>query len=490
MMLKNKVKSILNTDLLRLYLGSFAIIVLSYSILRGAFLYWNWGQFKGMPISDIAYAFFVGLRFDLSAIAILYIPAFLLTLFIGFWLRAEVWKKFFYIIVLLTQIPFWILNFIDIEFFNFVGRRVTVSGLFIFSEAEGKMMSFFQTYLIWILIIFFIIFLFCYLLYKLISSQRLIKESKIAYLITMFVILIPLVISARGGLQKKPIDFVYASVFNSPVLNNLILNSTFSILKSFDKDKISPVQFYAKDADYFPLLNGYMPKNSELDGKRPNKKQNVVIFILESFALEFMGYPNHQKGYTPFLDQIAQKGLFFKNSYANGRRSIEGIASIIAGIPALMSEPFISSEFASNYFLGIGTLLEPLGYATSFFHGGHNGTMYFDKFINSAGIPNYYGANEYPPISEDDDKVWGIFDEPFLKFFGKTISNSHKPFLTALFTLSSHHPYTIPEQYKGKFAKGPLEILESLQYTDHALKVFFETYQNEDWFKDTLFIFT
>lgn len=489
-MSNNRLKNLLNLELLKLYSGAFLVIMFSYSVMRGSFLYWNWNQFKNMNFLDIAYAFFIGLRFDLSAISLLFMPIFLITLFIGIWLKAEFWKKLFLTSLLVIQLPFWILNYIDIEFFNFIGRRVTLSGLFIFSEAKGKVSSFFSTYLFWILIIFTMIAFFIYLLIKFIRTQKYENNSKVSYIITNFILLIPLVVFARGGVQKKPIDFVYASVFNSPVLNNLVLNSTFSIIKSVDKDKISPVQFYATEEEYFPLLNGYAIKKSLLDGKRPTKKQNVVIFLLESFALEFMGTPNKQKGYTPFLDKISQQGLFFRNAFANGRRSIEGVSSVIAGIPAMMSEPFISSEFSSNYFLGAGAILEPLGYETSFYHGGNNGTMYFDKFISSAGIPKYFGANEYPNIAADNDKVWGIFDEPFLKFFGKNLSTGKKPFFTALFTLSSHHPYTIPESLKGKFVKGPLEILESIQYTDYALQVFFETYKDEEWFKDTLFIFT
>lgn len=486
-------KKILNWQLLRVYFWALIILMFSYSVLRACFLYWNWNQFRNMNFIDITYAFFIGLRFDLCAVGLLFLPAFLLTFLVGIWLESRTWKKIFLFSVLLIQIPFWILNYIDIEFFNFIGRRVTLAGLFIFTEAKGKMTSFFSTYGFWIFIICLMILGFIYLLMrfiKVIKFENDPKNSKLSYALTHFLFLIPLIVFARGGIQLKPIDFVFASVFTSPVLNNLVLNSTFSIIKSADKDKISPVQFYAKEEEYFSFLNGYKEKKSLLEGHRPLERQNVVIFILESFAFEFMGDVNNQKGYTPFLDDIAKKGLLFKNAFANGRRSIEGISSIMAGIPAMMSEPFISSEFSSNYFLGAGSLLEPLGYETSFFHGGHNGTMYFDKFINSAGIPKYFGASEYPGISDDNDKVWGIFDEPFLKFFGEKLGAGKKPFFSALFTLSSHHPYTVPEALKGRFIKGPLEILESIQYTDYALKIFFETYKNQKWFKNTLFIFT
>lgn len=84
------------------------------------------------------------------------------------------------------------------------------------------------------------------------------------------------------------------------------------------------------------------------------EKPNVVILILESFALEYMGTSvNASPGFTPFLDELSKRSLFFRHAFANGRRSIEGIAAIYAGIPSLMEEPFISSQFSANHFVGL-----------------------------------------------------------------------------------------------------------------------------------------
>jgi hypothetical protein len=74
--------------------------------------------------------------------------------------------------------------------------------------------------------------------------------------------------------------------------------------------------------------------------------------------------------YTPFLDSLAQKSLAF-SGIANGRRSIEGIPAILAGIPNLMDEPVLASDYASHSWKGIGQFL-PAEYTKSFFHGGKN----------------------------------------------------------------------------------------------------------------------
>ena len=49
-----------------------------------------------------------------------------------------------------------------------------------------------------------------------------------------------------------------------------------------------------------------------------------------------------------------------------------------------------------------------------------------------------------------------------------------EPFFSTIFSLSSHHPYTIPKEYNGKFSQGEIPIHESVSYSDYALKQFFE----------------
>jgi len=154
-----------------------------------------------------------------------------------------------------------------------------------------------------------------------------------------------------------------------------------------------------------------------------------------------------------------------------------------------MTEDFITSQYASGKFNSLASLLKTEGYNTSFFHGGKNGTMGFDAFCRSAGFDSYYGKNEYPNQA-DFDGHWGIWDEPYLQYIANTLNTTPQPFMSAVFTLSSHHPYKVPDKYKNKFRKGPLEIQEPIMYTDYALKKFFEKASTMPWFENTIFVIT
>jgi phosphoglycerol transferase MdoB-like AlkP superfamily enzyme len=475
----------------------FALVLLTvffYAIARAEFLIWNWSLFYTKSYLDLGLAFLVGLRFDASSAMTLASPLLLVALVP--WPRKwqKIWKNFTWIVFCILQIPFFIVNLVDTEFINFVGRRFSYDGLFIVSEVPGKFLNFLTSYWLLFLINTILVILFIVaarvLLNRLDSPKEFWAGSKKMYLAHGFIGFVGIalaIIFIRGGLQKKPLSFIHANVFSAPMLNNLSLNSTFTLIKSAGTAEMKRERYFNDKSEFVPFLNGsYI--GSVLEGRRPKAPQNVVIIILESFGLEYFG-TYQGKSYTPFLDSLSDRSLVFKNAYANGRRSIEGVAAVMAGIPALMSEPFISSQFTSNYFLGLGTLLSPARFSTSFFHGGHNGTMFFDSFMKSAGIEKYYGATEYNN-PQDDDGVWGIWDEPFLQWMLGKVDEEPQPFLTSVFTLSSHQPFKVPAQYSEKFPEGSVDILKTIAYTDYSLQKFFEAAAKKSWYKNTLFIIT
>ena len=114
--------------------------------------------------------------------------------------------------------------------------------------------------------------------------------------------------------------------------------------------------------------------------------------------------------------------------------------------------------------------------------------MGFLGFSNILGFKHYFGKTEYNNDA-DWDGIWAIWDEPFLQYFAKN-TGKQQPFLATVFTASSHHPYNIPDQYKGKFKKGFVEMHEPIQYTDYALKKYFETAKKQPWFENTIFVIT
>ncbi len=154
-----------------------------------------------------------------------------------------------------------------------------------------------------------------------------------------------------------------------------------------------------------------------------------------------------------------------------------------------MDDPISTSVYSTDILTALPGVLKREGYSTAFYHGGTNGTMSFDIFCANAGFEKYYGRTEYGN-EKDYDGNWGIWDGPFLQYFVKGLSVMKQPFMASVFTVTSHEPYNLPDQYTDSLPEGPLPICKCIGYTDRALKNFFAVASRQPWFNNTLFIIT
>lgn len=272
----------------------------------------------------------------------------------------------------------------------------------------------------------------------------------------------------------------------------LVKNSTYNVLRTFFNMEVT--DFPQKEV--MPMNNDYADDNDNLvaDSLNTPVQKNVVILVIESYSQEYMGCYNDGiiPSFTPFLDSLAQHAEVYQGR-ANGKKSIEGLPAVLASTPNLSYIPYImdSSHLASID--AIPELLKKVGYNTAFFHGSYRGVMGFESFCKHCGFDNYFADDDFYRAGgkkEDHDGTWGIYDEPYLQFMSKQLSVIPQPFFASVFTLSSHHPYSIPKQYKGHFPKGEHKLLECVAYTDNALRKFFDSAKQTRWYNNTIFIIT
>jgi len=291
------------------------------------------------------------------------------------------------------------------------------------------------------------------------------------------------ILSVRGGFQLIPIGIIDAGNFVKPPYIPLVLNTPFCIIKSGELYTLDEKK-YMSEEEANALVN---PIKKYAYPDADFKKLNVVVIIVESLSKEYTKL-GKRKSYTPFLDSLMDKSFVYTNAFSNGKRSIEGIPAIVASIPSFQSD-YISTVYSNDKIMSLASVLKTKGYTSSFFHGGTNGTMNFNGFCATAGYDKYFGRNEYNN-EKDYDGNWGIWDEPFLQRMAKELDEQTQPFLSTVFTLSSHHPFIVPEPYKNKFPEGKLPINKCISYADYSLKQFFNTAQKSKWFANTLFVIT
>ena len=460
------------------------LTLLMLTLTRGLFYAFNHSLFSGVSPMD----FVAGVWFDLMAIALFmspYILLYLLPINIRHTKPYKVVSRISFMFFHCTMVG---LNLMDIEYFNYTSKRSTVD-LFSILGAGSDFSQLITTFItdFWYLIVSFILIIYITnRLYTRIGEPQkwsIFRPSLIRNIIGLLGGVFFIIVVGRGGFQLRPIGILEAAKFTKPENTALVMNTPFSMMKSYGQKELE-LKSYFSEKDELQLFTPI--HTSKAQNILPNKT-NVVILILESFGDEFVGFYNDGVSYTPFLDSILTNSLTFSYGIANGKKSIEALPSIMASIPSLMDNPYISSQYGSNKIKGLPKLLGEFGYESAFFHGATNGSMRFDAFANFAGFDHYIGRSEY---NNDDhfDETWGILDEYFNPWAAKQMTQLKEPFFAGLFTLSSHHPYFIPEHMKSKVIKGPQKIATSISYGDLSLRAFFEEAQKQPWYNHTLFV--
>jgi phosphoglycerol transferase MdoB-like AlkP superfamily enzyme len=433
--------------------------------------------------NNILLSILEGIRFDISALFYINLPLLILLIFPTNFREKKLYQKITNILFYLINIPFIVINNVDIEYFKFSQKRTTSDFFEYIALGNGAdAFKVIPNYIIEFPNVTIIIIIQIFLLLKI----KYLPKEKIQNIFIPFALFILsigiFVLGARGGSQLKPIKPIDAGILSNTQNSVLVLNSPFCILHTFLEKGLTRHNYFSEDE-----IDKVYPTAHKFEGDF--KKKNVVIIILESFSKEYIGYYNNGSGYTPFLDSIIPHSLVMENGYANGIKSIEALPAITSSVPTLMNESFITSPYATNNYYSIASLLKKEGYSTSFFHGGTRGTMGFYQFSKKAGFDKYFGLEEYGK-EEDNDGVWGIYDGPFFKYFSDYLNKEQQPFISSIFSITSHPPFTLPQEFENTFPKGELEIHKTIGYTDFVLEEFFEREKKQEWYNNTLFVIT
>ena len=472
---------------------------INYTFCRLLFIYFNNDLLQIDNFLQLTKLLYHGIRFD--SMSIVYLNSiFILLSIIPFKINtSKIYQDVLIWIYFIFNGIGMLLNFIDFEYYRFNLNRLMSSFLeAIESEPNKSELILHYIFDYYHILIIYLTFLFVWLfLYKIVKHKDQISfRNKNYYLSSLFIFLFTAVfcvMGARGGDLKKstrPITIIDAmDNVNNPQHADIILNTPFTILKTLFKKPFKLINKFNND-EILNELNTIKQYNRVLKDPSPN----VIIFILESMGREYWGSMNKErkikdfKGFTPFLDSLAEHSLVFSNAFATSRKSIHAMPSILAGIPSFEIS-YTSTPYSKQKIESIVSIANSMDYNTSFFHGASNGSMGFLGFSNTLGFKNYYGRNEF---NNDDeyDGYWGIWDEPFLQFTKETLDNKKQPFLATVFTITSHEPYVIPKKYDNRFNQGVIPMHRSVLYTDFSIRKFFDASKKSDWFKNTVFLFT
>ena len=479
-------------------------ILLVYGILmlcRIVFYMFNYELLGAVDMSEMPKLLHGALIFDSVSVFYINIPFLIASLLPFRFRKNNSYQKFLLWLFVATNAAGLVLAVADIVYYPFKLARIASDDLVLTQEGNfGSLMMTFVVDYWWGFLIYFALVVAMWRGFKKIKYRPATHPNRIIYFTTQTLLLglaaFVAVVLIRGNAIKGtyPISPSEATKYARPELVSLVQSNPFMLVRTLgSKDKLYIPEYMSNsqaDSLFSPIQQ--VRANELLKGRKPN----VVLIVLESFGSAHIKslsevYPETRESQTPFLDSLIRNGFIFTNGYQTGRRSIDAMPSLWASIPSFKLQFLSFPHAASSTFHALPSAMAEMGYTSAFLHGGSNRSMNFQSFGLQSGVTEFWFREEYENErgQEGFDNHWGIFDHIFLPYAVEKISSMKEPFFATLFTLSSHHPYVIPDEFKGKFPKGTTDIDETIAYSDHALRIFFEKISKQPYFNNTLFVF-
>lgn len=242
------------------------------------------------------------------------------------------------------------------------------------------------------------------------------------------------------------------------------------------------------------------------------KKPNIVFIMVEGLGRDFVGEGAEFGGFTPFLDSLTTKSLYWENCLSNTGRTFGVLPSLFGSLPFGKSGFMELEEYPNK--LTLFSILKNNGYHTSFYQGTNSSFDNVDKFLRSEKVDfvldkGSFGRNYAQQAGDSGGFSWGYPDK---ELFNKTMAidrtKQEKPRLEVYMTITTHEPFVVPEpkiyekklkqliatgnfdSKKKKIIKSNEGVFECLLYTDDAIKDALESYKKQPGYDNTIFVIT
>lgn len=299
----------------------------------------------------------------------------------------------------------------------------------------------------------------------------------------------------RGSLDRKPLNPTEAYRHQSFALGNLSLNGVYtSAAAALDGGRPArnplalPEALAALELDptaRYPLLQS---------GPEPpaGPRRNLVLILLESWDVGYIGAYGDPRGLTPHFDRLAEQSRVYEEFFAASQRTIGAVQAVMTGIPALPGIPELGRGLEHTHTTRLGKSAKARGYRTLFIQSSHKTSYYLDAIMSALGFDAVYGKGEIPLRGDypHPDAKWG-WDHDMLQFALDRLEETLEPFLAVILTGTTHSPYADPGPPFRVAAHDPHGLggyLNTLVYADWAIGQFFERARKSAWYARTVFL--
>ncbi|MDQ0595067.1 cellulose synthase/poly-beta-1,6-N-acetylglucosamine synthase-like glycosyltransferase/phosphoglycerol transferase MdoB-like AlkP superfamily enzyme [Chryseobacterium ginsenosidimutans] len=243
---------------------------------------------------------------------------------------------------------------------------------------------------------------------------------------------------------------------------------------------------------------------------KSEKVPNLVFVVMEGFGHAYTSPKGYIGNFTPFMDSLSNKSLYWESSLSSAGRTFGALPSLTGSLP-FGKNGFLEIEKTPDHF-NLYNVLKTNGFETGFYYGGHIEFDRYREFLKYSEVDNIIDEasfrSPYRKLPANNGESWGYEDQAV---FGKMLevqAHHEQPYFNMVLTLSTHNPFLInnrdyyEKQYnqrlssdiltseQKKWAMSHKNQLISVLNADDALKKFFTNYSKRSDFANTIFVIT
>lgn len=470
-------------------------------IFLGTFLF----KQSDLAFSEVIASFWHGAQMDLSLAAYLSVLPFILFFLSLFFssrnrnsTRISPW--FIRLYTYMMVVVFVTVSAVNLVLYLEWSEKITYKAIDLFllspREALASVQTFFIIFaalivlmVIWITILFF---------HKLFSVRRpaSIQRFPLSLSIPLFILTaIGLFTCIRGGYGRAPMNPSMAYYSDKPFLNHAAVSTHWYLMDDmlnykssrhpFEFMKTDEVDVYLKELYPNPDSSSVaVPKLFEID--RPN----VILIIVEGFTAGLIQSLGGEAGVTPRFEELISEGLLFDQIYSVAERSDKGIVGLLSGFPAQGTQSIVRAVNKAEKLPVIAEEFSREGYSTSFYYGGQSEFYNLKSYVLTHDYNYLVDLDNFPNNSIKSS--WGVYDEVLfdrhLADLSMEVGAASQPFFSTVYTLTNHHPFELPEDYKfGRNGMGN-QFRSTTFYTDSVLHGYLLKAKSQPWYDETIFV--
>jgi arylsulfatase A-like enzyme len=173
------------------------------------------------------------------------------------------------------------------------------------------------------------------------------------------------------------------------------------------------------------------------------RQPNIVVILFDALRADRLGAYGSTRGLTPFMDELAARGVVFANAYSPSSWTVPAVASLFTSRYPSQHHVVTVSSKVSEREITLAEKLADAGYRTA----GFSGNVFLQEQLGYGQGFSRWEVWHQPPKTRGE-----ALRRHLLQWLGEPdVANSPQPRFLYVHSMDTHSPFWPPEPFRGRY---------------------------------------